>query len=128
MATLKLNLSVELLVEEDGGYSSFAHEIGVASQGDTPAEAEAYLKEAVELTLEDIALHDLKYAVTKDVTNLFDELGIPPARQAAIKKARQKIAQDIDKAMLAESQSLNGKHPTTTFKLNYAPALVNATA
>jgi len=38
--------------EPEGGYSAFCPELGVASQGETIEEAEANLKEAVELYLE----------------------------------------------------------------------------
>jgi predicted RNase H-like HicB family nuclease len=38
--------------EPGGGYSAFCPELGVASQGETIEEAEANLKEAVELYLE----------------------------------------------------------------------------
>ncbi|MBA7600782.1 MAG: type II toxin-antitoxin system HicB family antitoxin [Hadesarchaea archaeon] len=38
--------------EPGGGYSSFCPELGVASQGETIEEAEANLREAVELYLE----------------------------------------------------------------------------
>lgn len=125
MTTLKLKLSVDLHKEEGEDYSSFAHEIGVASQGETPAEAEAYLQEAVELTLEDTSLSDLKYMVMEDDADLLDELDVPLARQAAIQKARQKIVQDIDKAMLAENQSLNGnRHSKAKTSLIYEYELV----
>lgn len=125
MTTLKLNLSVKLYKDEgEEDYSSICHEIGVASLGETPAEAEAYLKEAVELTLEDMSLSDLKYRITEYDAEVLDECGVPYPHKAEVIKARQKIVQDIDKAMLAEKQSLDGKHPQTTFKLNYAPALV----
>jgi predicted RNase H-like HicB family nuclease len=38
--------------EPEGGYSALCPELGVASQGETIEEAEANLKEAVELYLE----------------------------------------------------------------------------
>ena len=43
-----------LIIQEEDGYSAVCLELNVASQGDTVAEAEASLREAVELYLEDV--------------------------------------------------------------------------
>ncbi|SFR92597.1 hypothetical protein SAMN05216559_1107 [Halomicrobium zhouii] len=43
---------IRLIEEDDGGWSAIDEAVGVASQGETRAEALANLDEAVELTLE----------------------------------------------------------------------------
>lgn len=49
---MELMLSAVFKKENDGGYSAFCPELGVASQGETIEEAETNLKEACELFIE----------------------------------------------------------------------------
>ena len=62
---------ITLIEEEDGGWSAIDNELGVASCGDTRAEALEMLDEAV-------ALHEREGEPIEDEAAVFEDLGLDP--------------------------------------------------
>ena len=54
MGRRTLEITAELIPEEEGGYTVYCPELDIYTQGDTVEEALANLKEAAELHLEEI--------------------------------------------------------------------------
>lgn len=64
-----LKFTAELTLEDEGGFSVYCPELGIASQGDSEEEALANMKEAAELHLETLKeLGELGVAVRQRKT------------------------------------------------------------
>lgn len=55
-----IEITAELIEEEEGGYTVYCPELDIYTQGEDVEDALANLKEAAELHLEEIGLQDLK--------------------------------------------------------------------
>ncbi len=62
----KLEVTAELIKEEDGGYTVYCPELDIYTQGESEKEAIANLKEAAELHIEEIGPENLKLHEVKE--------------------------------------------------------------
>jgi len=60
MGARTLEITAELIPEEEGGYTVYCPELDIYTQGDTVEEALANLKEAAELHLQEVGPEGLK--------------------------------------------------------------------
>jgi predicted RNase H-like HicB family nuclease len=60
MGARTLEITAELIPEEEGGYTVYCPELDIYTQGDTVEEALANLKEAAELHLQEIGTEGLR--------------------------------------------------------------------
>jgi len=60
MGARTLEITAELIPEEEGGYTVYCPELDIYTQGDTVEEALANLKEAAELHLQEVGSEGLK--------------------------------------------------------------------
>jgi predicted RNase H-like HicB family nuclease len=58
--TRRIEITAELIEEEEGGYTVYCPELDIYTQGEDIEEALANLREAAELHIEEIGLQDLK--------------------------------------------------------------------